>query len=217
MQIFNKISPFIPVARNIQVASWEIVNGNWVTCAYFTDAKVRDLLKPTLRQELREYLRATGVNLPQDVEFKLPKSMKKRVGVEIITIAPGDDVVIANEGCADRRNEDDNGNSYARIEHLISFRTTEQDTRKEGILLSVRWYRVDRNDFGMQVTEDESGAVVVSPLMDSGLVAARFVTRQVLVFTPFGDEDHGATPSPKCKVVYGKANGFQPYTKKMFF
>jgi len=193
VQIFNKISPFISVGRNTGVASWEILNGDWVSCAYFTDAKVRDIITPTLRNELRDYLRAYGVNLTQNVKFKLPRSMKKRVGVEIITIAPGDDVVIADEGCADRRNEDDNGNSYARIEHLISFRTTEHNVMKEGVILSARWYRVERN-FGVQLREDKSGAVVVSPLMDSGLVAARFVTRQVLVFTPFGDEDHGAIP-----------------------
>lgn len=215
VEIFNKISPFIPLRRTMGVAAWDIVNGDWMISAYFTDSKVRDVLTTALRNEIQDYLRRISVNLPQNVEFKLPKSIKKRVGVELFTIAPGDDIMIENAD--DRRNEDDDGKSFARLEHLISFRATEQYHTKEGIILTVRWYRVERNDFGVQRIEDKSGAVLVTPLMQCGVVAARFVTRQVLVFTPFGDEDHDPTPSPKSKVVYDKRHGFQPYIKKVFF
>ena len=83
--------------------------------------------------------------------------------------------------------------------------------------MSVSWYRVERDDFGMQIVEDHSGALVVAPLRTSGIVASRFATHQVLIFTPFGDEDYGVIPSPKGQVVYDKAQGFQPYIKKQMF
>ena len=214
--LLHKLSPFLPHARTDVNLSSPVLNGNWSVATYTSDSKVPTVVTEEIKHKIEEYLQTMEVVLPVVVEWKVVSSIRNMTGVDILTLAPGDDVLVSASACPDLKIGDNTGWCYGRIQTIRSLLFFEGAERREGLILVMSWYNVERQE-GLELMEKHSAAAVVSATDLIGFTTTRFVQQQVLVFSPFADHDEALMASSPKLVVYTKQQGFKPSNKKQLF
>ena len=214
--LLQKLSPFLPRARNNVNLSSPVLNGNWSVAAYTSDSKVPTVATEEIKHKTERYFQAMEVVIPVVVEWKVVSSIRNMTGVDILTLAPGDDVLVSASACPDLKIGDSSGWCYGRIKSILSLLFVEGTELREGLILVMSWYNVERKE-GLELMEKHSAAAVVSATDLTGLTTARFVQQQVLVLSPFADHDEALMASCPHMVIYTKQQGFEAYNKKQLF